>query len=417
MIKRSHYIFYKETTMNKFLLLLLLPIFTFSKQITLEHAQMKPLGKVIQTNAQITQLSDQKQEVVSRLSGHIESYFVKAGEEVKDGDKVALIESMELSKMSAEYLALLQQAKAAKIQLNTSRKLYKKGLNSKNELNNFIIASQEISAKQNTLASQLRSLGIKTSELTEATDEFILYAHADGVVGKILIPLHANVDAQTPLMTVVNQSGYYAVAYLGVDDAMKISDKTTGWINVTSKKYACHFVQLLPQIDEETQRAKVLFQIENSPKNLLLGAFTEMEISLEPYMDVLMVKKSALTLFQGEWVVFIEADHDEHEEDETEHKEESEHDHETHKDEHGEHGHDALEEEHEEHDHDEHEEDGHDGHKDEESPYTPRVVKIIAYSGDYAAIEGISADEEYVSEGVYFVKSMMLKSSLGGHGH
>jgi len=360
-------------------LLLLLPIFGFASQIVVEHAQMKPLGKIIQTNAQITQLSDQKQEVVSRLSGHIENYFVKAGEKVKDGDKAALIESMELSKMSAEYVALLQQAKAAQMQENTSRKLYKKGLNSKNELNNFIIALQEISAKQNALASQLRSLGIKPAKLTEATDQFILYAHADGVVGKILAPLHSNVDAQTSLMTLVNQSGYYAVAYLGLNDAMKVTQKTTGYVTVAGKKYAAHFVQLLPTIDEETQRAKVLFQIENSPKNLLLGTYTEMEVSLEPSVDVLMVKKSALTLFQGEWVVFIEADHEEH-------------------------GHDALE-------------DGHDEHEEEESPYTPKVVKIIAYSGDYAAIEGIDTEDEYVSEGVYFVKSMLLKSSLGGHGH
>jgi biotin carboxyl carrier protein len=321
---------------------------------------------------------------------------VKAGEKVKDGDKVALIESMELSKMSAEYVALLQQTKAAQMQENTSRKLYKKGLNSKNELNNFIIASQEISAKQNALASQLRSLGIKPSKLTEATDQFVLYAHADGVVGKILAPLHSNVNAQTPLMTLVNQSGYYATAYLSVDDAMKITDQTKGWITAANKKYACNFVQLLPQIDEETQRAKILFQIENSPKNLLLGAFTEMEISLEPYADVLMVRKSALTLFQGEWVIFIEADHDEHEEEEAHHnKKESEHDHKAHKDGHK----------------------GHDEHEDEESPYTPKVVKVIAYSGDDIAIEGIDKDDEYVSEGVYFVKSMLLKSSLGGHGH
>ncbi len=406
--------------MTKYLLLLL-PLWGFANQITLEHAQIKPLGKIIQTNAQITQLSDQKQEVVSRLSGHIESYFVKTGEEVKDGDKVALIESMELSKMSAEYLALLQQAKAAKTQLITAKKLYKKGLTSQNELSKQIIALEEILAKQNALASQLRSLGIKPSKLTEATDQFTLYAHADGVVGKILAPLHTNVDKQTPLMTLVNQSGYYAVAYLGVNDAMKITDKTTGWIDVADKKYACHFVQLLPQIDEETQRAKVLFQIENSPKNLLLGAYTEMEISLEPYANVLMVKKSALTLFQGEWIVFIETHHDGHEEDEAKHKEESEHDHKSHKDEHEEHSYDTLEVEHEEHGHDMHEEEheghGHDEHKEVESPYTPKVVKIIAYSGDDVAIEGIDRDDEYVSEGVYFVKSMMLKSSLGGHGH
>jgi len=395
-------------------LLLILPILAFSNQITLEHAKMKPLGKVIRTNAQITQLSDQKQEVVSRLSGHIENYFVKAGKKVKNGDKVALIESMELSKMSAEYVALLQQNKAAQMQENNSRKLYKKGLNSKNKLNNFIIASQEISAKQNALASQLRSLGIKPSKLTEATDQFILYAHADGVVGKILAPLHSNVDAQTPLMTLVDQSGYYAVAYIAVNDAMKITDKTKGWIDVSDKKYACHFIQLLPQIDEETQRAKVLFQIENSPKNLLLGAFTEIEISLEPYMDVLMVKKSALTLFQGEWVVFIEADHN----DQEGHKDEHEgHGHDALEVEHEEHGHDALEVEHKAEDHDDHKGDGHDEHEEEESPYTPKVIKIIAYSGDDVAIKGINIGDEYVSEGVYFVKSMLLKSSLGGHGH
>jgi acetyl/propionyl-CoA carboxylase alpha subunit len=374
-------------------LLPLLPILAFSSQITLEHAKIKPLGKIIQTNAKITQLSDQKQEVVSRLPGHIEKYFVKAGEEVKNGDRVALVESMKLSKMTAQYISLLQQKKAAQIQLNTSKKLYKKGLNSKNELNNFIILSQEISAKQNTLASQLRSLGINPSKLTKATDKFVLYAHADGVVGKILTPLHTNVNAQTELMTLVNQSAYYATAYLSVDDAMKITKQSKGWITIAHKKYECKFVQLLPQIDKETQRAKILFQIKDTPKNLLLGAFTEIQIAIRPYVDALTIKKSALTLFKGEWVVFVEANHHE---DEIQHNEKKvEHNHNSHKD------------EHEEHDH----------HEDEEAPYTPKVVKIIAYFGDDIAIEGIDIDDEYVSQGVYFVKSLLLKSSLGGHGH
>jgi multidrug efflux pump subunit AcrA (membrane-fusion protein) len=365
--------------MTKYLLLLL-PLLGLANQITVEHAQMRPLGKIIQTNAEITQLSDQKQEIVSRLSGHVEAYFVKAGEKVKSGDKVVLIESIKLSKMSATYIALLQQVKAAKEQLSTTRKLYKKRLTSKNDLSNSIIALEEIRSKQNALASQLESLGITPSKLTKATDQFILYAHADGVVGRILVPLHSNVDAKTSLMTLVSQSGYYAIAYLGVDDAMKVSAQTKGWLSVAKKQYPCHFVQLLPHIDKETQRAKVLFQIEKSPENLLLGAYTQIEISLAPYRNVMMVKKSALTLFQGEWVVFVEEHHDE-----------------------------------ERHDEERHDEEGHDEH--EELPYTPKVVKIIAYTGDYVAVEGINADEEYVSEGVYFVKSMMLKSSLGEHGH
>ncbi len=385
--------------MNRYLWVLLLPLAVFANQIKLEHAEIKPLGKIIQTNAEIIQLSNQKQKIVSRLLGHVEAYYVKMGEYVKKGDRVVLIESIELSKMSAEYLALSQQLKAAKNQLSSLKKLYKKGLTSQNELNAKIIALEQIHSKQNTLTSQLKSLGINPTELTEATDKFILYAHADGIVGKILVPLHDNVNAQTAIMTLVNQNAYYAVAYLSIDDAMKITDKTTGWLTILAKKYTCRFVQLLPHIDKETQRAKVLFQIENSPKNLLLGAYTPMEISLEPYDNVLMIKKSALTLFKGEWVVFVENHHEEHKEDEVEH----------HHNEHEEENHNKNDT------HDTH--DTHDEHDEEPSPYTPKVVHIIAYFGDYVAIEGLHKGDEYVSQGVYFVKSILLRSSLGGHGH
>ena len=404
--------------MTKYLLLLL-PFLTYAAQIKIEHTMMKPLGEMVQTNAKITQLSDQKQEIVSRLSGHVEAYYVKAGEHVKSGDKVVLIESIALAKLTADYLALTQQIKPALSQVTSTRKLYKKGLASKNQLSAHLIALETLRSQKNALSSQLQTLGIKTAALTKATDKFTLYAHADGVVGKILVSLHSNVDAQTPLMTLVQQSGYYATAFLSVDDAMKITKETKGWITLSEKAYLCHFVQLLPTIDEETQRAKVLFSIDNSPANLLLGAFTQMDISLAPTHEVVMVKKSALTLYKGEWVVFAEKAHKKEHEEAEHHDEKSEHDHDNEKAEHDKHDHEAhdTDKEHEEHDDDEGHE-GHGGHEEhEEAPYVAKVVEIIAYAGEDVAVRGLEADEEYVSDGVYFVKSMLLKSSLGGHGH
>ncbi|SFV60634.1 Probable Co/Zn/Cd efflux system membrane fusion protein [hydrothermal vent metagenome] len=370
-------------------LLLILPILAFANatatnRITMDHARIKPLGKIVRTNAQITQLSDQKQKIVSRLPGHVEKYFVTTGQHVKAGDRVVLIESIALSKMSADYVALRQQAKAAKEQLATARKLYKKGLTSQNELNQKIIEIEEVLAQQSTLASQLDSLGIDAEKLKSATDQFILRAHADGVVGEIFVPLHSNVNAEDPLMSIVNQNAYYAVAYLDLNDAMKVTPKTTGFIRFAGKQYPAHFVQLLPTIDEETQRAKVLFMMTNSPRNILINAFTEMDISLEPYRNALTIKKSALSLFQGEWVVFVKTHHEGEEEGTKEthgHKKETK---------------EASEES-----------------EEEEVPYAPEVVRVIAYYGDDVAIEGLDAGEAYVSDGVYFVKSMLLKSSIG----
>jgi len=403
--------------MTKYLLFLL-PLLGFSSAIKVEHATLRPLGSMVHTNAQITQLSSQKQEIVSRLSGHLEAYYVTPGQHVKNGDKVALIESIELSRMTAQYLALIKQLQAAENQKNTAITLHKKGLASQNDVSRAIIALENIRAKQSALSSQLHSLGVIPDTLTAPTDQFVLTAHADGIVGTIQAPLHSNVDTQTVLLTLVKQEGYYAVAYLSVNDAMKINKQTKGWLSIAGKEYDSSFVQLLPNIDLETQRAKVLFSIKNSPTKLLLGAFTQMNIALAPYTNAIMVKKTALSLFKGEWVVFVEKEHEE----EGHHDEKADHDHDNEKAEHDAHDHEAhdSDKEHEEHAGDDDDE-GHEGHGEheehEEAPYAAKVVKIIAYAGDYVAIKGLKADEEYVSDGVYFVKSMILKSSLGEHGH
>jgi hypothetical protein len=50
--------------MNRYLLPLL-PLLAFATgEIRMDHAVAKPLGKVVHTNAQITQLADQKQQIV-----------------------------------------------------------------------------------------------------------------------------------------------------------------------------------------------------------------------------------------------------------------------------------------------------------------------------------------------------------------
>ena len=369
------------------LLLLILPLFALAAPaIVMERVQEKALGKVVRTNAQITQLSNQKQKIVSRLPGHIERYFVSPGDRVKRGDRVALIKSIALSRMSAEYVAIKKQLQAARTQMKSAKMLYAKGLLSQNELNEKQIKTQKLLAKQNTLASQLRSLGIDLSTLTEATDRLVLYAHAKGVVGEISLPLHSNVDAEESIMSIVNQHTYYAIAYLSVEDAMQVTPRTEGFVTIAHKAYRTTFVQLLPAVDTQTQRAKLLFKMQQTPKLTLLNAFVPMEIALPSTQKALMVKRTALTLFGGEWVVFVKKEHEEHEEETEEHNAEKEEDY-------------------------EHE------HEHIEVPYAPQAVKVVAYYGDEVAVEGLEKGEAYVSDGVYFVKSMLLKSSLGEHGH
>ena len=391
--------------MKRTITLLLLAASLLASEITIDTAVERAFGKRLHTNAKIVQLSNQRQQIVSRLGGHLEAYYVEPGAHIKKGAKIAMIRSLELSKMTAEYLGLGKKIEAARERLASTKRLFEKGLASRQDLNREQISLATIEAARNTLASQLASLGVDPTRLKEATDTLLIRAHSEGVVSRLLVPLHTNLGAETPIVSLVRKSGYYAIAYIGVEEALKIPKEVRGKLHIGDETFDCRYLYLLPKVDEETQRAQMLFWIVSGDRTLLLNAFAEMEIDLPPFESFVAVRRSALTMFEGERVLFTpaktERSHPEHEEEE--HRAHDEHDEHDDHDEHGEHG-------------------GHDGHeraehRDEAPLYEPRVVTILATFGDYAAVRGIEAGEPYVSEGVYFVKSMLLKSELGGHGH
>jgi hypothetical protein len=166
------------------------------------------------------------------------------------------------------------------------------------------------------------------------------------------------------------------------------------------------------------------------------------KLSIGEPKSYLAVKKSALSFFNNEWVVFVPEHHEEEGHDEKHDKKEDAkhqeddahagHDHASHKEESHEKddhkGHDHAKEEKEHDNHGEHEDAGHDekeehkghGHDEEEEeevPYGIKVVKILKQNENWVAIEGLAEHEDYVSDRSYYIKSLLLKSSLGGHGH
>jgi len=395
--------------MIRVIIVLLTALSLQASDITIEKAKLRSFGKQLHVNAKIVQLSNQRQQIVSRLGGHLERYFVEPGKKVKKGERIAEVKSLELSRMSADYIALGKKLEAAKARLASTESLYAKGLASKQDLNREQIAFASIEADRNALASQLASLGVNPSSLVKPTDTLIIRAHSDGLVSRLLVPLHTNLSAETPIVSLVRSSGYYAIAYINVAEALNMPKKVEGELHIDGERFRCRYLYLLPKVDEETQRAQMLFWIESDDRPLLLNAFAEMEINLPPFKEYVAVKRTALTMFEGEWVVFVPTRSEEEHEADEEHA-----------------GHEAHDE------HDEHEgHEGHAGHEDneghdgdgeheehsEEKPYEVRVVEPVTAFGAYIAVKGIRPGEEYVADGVYFVKSLMLKSELGGHGH
>ncbi|WP_201352728.1 efflux RND transporter periplasmic adaptor subunit [Hydrogenimonas urashimensis] len=367
--------------MKKMISILLVSLISlYAHEIETDVAVEKTVGKTVRTNAKVVQLSNQRQTIVARVAGHLEKYFVQPGAEVKRGDAVAKIKSLALSKMTARYLALETKRRSAGERLESTRRLYAKGLASRQDLNREAMALASIDAELDTLKSQLTSLGIDAGRLEKPTDTLIVRAHMSGRIETLHLPLHANFDAETPIVSLVQKSGYYAIAYLDVEAALHAPKKVEGVFSLGDERFDCRYLTLMPSVDEETQRAQMLFAIESGSKPLLLNAYGQMQLQLPPFLRRIVVKRTALTMLEGEWVVFVPVK--EEKEAHTDHAEEA-HEHEVH----------------------------------ETLPYEARVVKVLGSFGDEVAVEGIEAGESYVSDGVWFIKSMLLKEAVGEHGH
>ena len=63
--------------------------FAFSSEITLENTQKRLFEKSVEINSKVIQLPSSKQSLMALLDGKIVKYYVKEGDIVKKGDKIA----------------------------------------------------------------------------------------------------------------------------------------------------------------------------------------------------------------------------------------------------------------------------------------------------------------------------------------
>ena len=342
--------------MNKIIITLLgVTSALFALEIPTAKTQMHSFKKSVALNAKIIQLSNAQQSITSLVNGHLEKYFVKPAQDVRKGDKVALIESIEVSKMSADYLALKKQYEAAKRNYEAIEKLYKKGLNSMQTLNAEAIKMSEIAANLTALESQLQTLGINVKNLTKATANFVLYAHSSGRVSALLKPLHSSISSDEAIVSIVKNQAYYVKSFLPLEYATKarIGDKIV--VNYAGKEIITHATQIMPKVDETTQRVVMLSSVDQKVDNLFINVYVKSTIYFADAKSYVAVKKSALSFFNNEWVVFVP----------------------------------------------------------NEGEYLPQVVEIVAQDEKYVGVKGLKLEQEYVSGKSYYVKSALLKSSLG----
>lgn len=356
----------------------------FAVDVPIHEVEKRTFPESVATNSQVVQLSSDKSTLMAGLGGKIITYHVKEGDTIKEGQLIATVESLELASKLAEIEGLKKQLVISSKNYTMVKKLYTIGVESRQNLNRQEEEKNRILSQIEVIKSQLSLIKGRKG------NRYRVYAQSNGRISKILAPIHSIVDANEALVSIAKgKESFLIKSFIPLNYATKIRVGQKGSIVYGETEHTMHVTQILPNIDQQTQKITILSALDTPVSNLFVNTFLDSKLFFDEGKRYLSVKKSALSFFNNEWVVFVPEHHNK------EHKEHEEEDkHETH-DSDNEHAHE----------------------EEEEVPYEIRVVKILKQNATWVAIEGLEEHQDYVSDKSYYIKSLLLKSSLGGHGH
>jgi len=295
--------------------------------------------------------------VTTRITAQVIARHVRLSDVVELGQPLVTLSSVSMAEAQGEYVI-------ADREWQRVRGLGKAAVSERRYIEAEIARRQALSKvlAYGMTADQAERL-LATGASVMATGEFELVAPQQGTVLSDNFVVGELIDPGRVLFSISDETTLWIEASMVPSDLTHfevgapahIAHGEGHWING-------HVVQLHHQLDETTRRQGLRIEVDNSDDHLHPGQFVEAEISTGEGPVVLAVPSEAITLIKGVPTVFL------------------------------------LEEEHEFH---------------------PQAVETGISSGGWTEIRGgLDDGDELAVTGVFYVKSMLLKSSLGeGHGH
>ncbi|MEQ9563892.1 MAG: efflux RND transporter periplasmic adaptor subunit [Woeseiaceae bacterium] len=325
--------------------------------VRIANVEMRVLSEQIRMPAEVVIDAYQSASVTTRITAQVVARHVKLGDIVDVGDRLVTLSSVAMADAQGELVI-------ADSEWQRVRELGKNAVSAR-RFTEAQIAQRQAMAKvlaYGMTAAQADRL-VSSSDAALATGEFDLLAPQQGTILQDKFIVGELIEPGRVLFGISDESVLWVEASTVPSDltnfevgaSARVSHSGDHWIEG-------RVIQLHHQLDETTRRQGLRIEVDNSDDHLHPGQFVEAEVSTGEGPMVLAVPDDAITLIEGQSTVF------------------------------------KLE-------------DGHEFH--------PQPIEVGASAGGWTEVRrGLVAGDEIAIEGVFVLKSRLLKSSLGeGHAH
>lgn len=249
--------------------------------ITIKNVGLSDMDLTHKATGEVGANRDRFVIVSPRVSGVIKELFVDWGDHVKKGQKLAVLDSIELGEVRASYRKAMAMARIAKKNYSREKTLYKQKISS---TKHFLVAENAYEQTQielKALKEKLILMGQQESDIQDIAEDkvsslFILSAPFDGVVIEKNVAIGELKDAFAPIVTISDLTNLWIWFDIYEKDIPIVKTGNKVMISVAAypdEQFEGLVTYIGATVDEKTRTVKVRAEIDNRHEKLKPGMF------------------------------------------------------------------------------------------------------------------------------------------------
>lgn len=280
------------------------------------RAELRKTGRYIRATAEIQFNANKLFHIGPRVPGRVVDVLADLGDEVKKGQTLALLDSIELGKAISDYLTSQTRFLVQEQHYEREWRLWEKKVTTEKEVLDARSAYLQAKAEYEAAENKLHLLGLGEEEVlniksqAHAITNFPILCPFDGTVVEKHIALGETTDPTARLFTIADLSVLWIMLDIYEKDLAKISPGQEVSVSVTAypdETFHGQIAYVSNVVEEQTRTVKVRVEIDNSAKKLKPGMFATARITTgkEEGSQRLAVPNSAVESHENKKMVFV----------------------------------------------------------------------------------------------------------------
>lgn len=258
--------------------------------------------------ANISANQDRIARVVSPVEGRLIKVMANLGDQVKAGQSLALIDSVQLAEARAEYSSSQSELRLSEANFQRSDRLYREEVIPQKQWLEAKSAYDRAQASARGSAERMRMLGGLSGS---GSSSFVVTAPFSGTVIEKDAVLGEQAKSDSNLFTVADLNTVWIEADVSEKDLGKLAIGSPATVTVTSfpnESFKGKVGYISSQFDKQTRTVKARVELPNPDKKLRIDMFARVAIDLSGTREALVLPQEAVLLVQGQSIVYIQTE-------------------------------------------------------------------------------------------------------------